>query len=312
MANRLTSDPKIVIRHSWKLLANRLTSDPKIVIHVTSENYWEIASRVTKKSLFTVTHALFFIFFDIYFKCIKFNVRTRRRLPYNWCFVRRSNDVIIRQPRCNCAGIRDGIYRQLRRWISKVYVCVWERKRERESVCVRVERERVVVLFAYHTYNISYWSEIFIDCKGGLIFCSTCIYPYIYNVRMVTLSPNSHQIVIEFVQTRANDKEPLNPLNANSTANKTMERWPNSVAALLYVIHVITLTCFAHNNSTIIVWHAYRSLSWLKEIALVRLMAHSPTIPFGSTDGWSSRVLHAFQRVVLVVLVAMNWPLTLQ
>ena len=185
-----------------------------------------------------------------------------------------------------------------------MYVCLCV------SVCVC--SERVVVLFAYHTYTISYWSEIFIDCKGGLIFCSTCIYPYIYNVRMVTLSPNSYQIVIEFVQTRANDKEPLNPLNANNTANKTMERWPNSVAALLYMIHAITLTCFAHDNSTIIVWHAYRSLSWLKEIALVRLMAHSPTIPFGSTDGWSSRVLHAFQRVVLVVLVAMNWPLTLQ
>ena len=37
LANRLTSDPKIVIHgklcHSWKSLANRLTRDPKIVIH---------------------------------------------------------------------------------------------------------------------------------------------------------------------------------------------------------------------------------------------------------------------------------------
>ena len=28
---------------------------------VTRENYWQIASLVTQKSLFTVTHALFFI-----------------------------------------------------------------------------------------------------------------------------------------------------------------------------------------------------------------------------------------------------------
>ena len=29
---------------------------------VTRENYWQIASLVTQKSLFTVTHALFFIY----------------------------------------------------------------------------------------------------------------------------------------------------------------------------------------------------------------------------------------------------------
>ena len=41
---------------------------------VTRENYWQIASLMTQKSLFTVTHALFFIsintFCDISFVCI--------------------------------------------------------------------------------------------------------------------------------------------------------------------------------------------------------------------------------------------------
>ena len=38
--------------HVWKSLANRITSDPKIVIH--------IASRVTQKSLFTVTNVILY------------------------------------------------------------------------------------------------------------------------------------------------------------------------------------------------------------------------------------------------------------
>ena len=33
---------------------------------VTSENYWQIASRVTQKSLFTVTNVLFYILHAIF------------------------------------------------------------------------------------------------------------------------------------------------------------------------------------------------------------------------------------------------------
>ena len=60
---RFANDFHSWLRHSWKLLANRLTSDPKgdLPMIFTRENYWQIASRVTQKSLFTVTNALFFI-----------------------------------------------------------------------------------------------------------------------------------------------------------------------------------------------------------------------------------------------------------
>ena len=52
--------------HEWKSLANRITSDPKIVIFVTRENYWQIASLVTPKSLFTVTNVLFYFLHAIW------------------------------------------------------------------------------------------------------------------------------------------------------------------------------------------------------------------------------------------------------
>ena len=42
--------------HSWGDLPMIFTRD-----FVTRENHWQIASLVTQKSLFTVTHALFFI-----------------------------------------------------------------------------------------------------------------------------------------------------------------------------------------------------------------------------------------------------------
>ena len=45
---------------SWGDLPMIFTRD-----FVTRENYWQIASLVTQKSLFTVTHALFFISYTL-------------------------------------------------------------------------------------------------------------------------------------------------------------------------------------------------------------------------------------------------------
>ena len=44
-----------IFGHEWGDLPIIFTSD-----EVTSENHWQIASRVTKKSLFTVTNVLFY------------------------------------------------------------------------------------------------------------------------------------------------------------------------------------------------------------------------------------------------------------
>ena len=41
---------------------------------VTRENHWQNTPLVTKKSLFTVTHALFFIYFDMESNYIHYKV----------------------------------------------------------------------------------------------------------------------------------------------------------------------------------------------------------------------------------------------
>ena len=46
--------------HEWGDLPKIFTSD-----EVTSENHWQIASRVTQKSLFTVTNASFYFLYAI-------------------------------------------------------------------------------------------------------------------------------------------------------------------------------------------------------------------------------------------------------
>ena len=50
-----------IFGHEWGDLPMIFTSD-----EVTSENYWQIESRVTQKSLFTVTKVLFYFLHTIY------------------------------------------------------------------------------------------------------------------------------------------------------------------------------------------------------------------------------------------------------
>ena len=58
--NKMTHLPWITM--FWSLVM-RCADDFSLMASVTRENYWQIASLVTQKSLFTVTHALFYIFY---------------------------------------------------------------------------------------------------------------------------------------------------------------------------------------------------------------------------------------------------------
>ena len=55
--------------HSWCNLPMIFTSDL-----VTRENYWQIASLVTEKSLFTATHALFYAYFHLFQTCFDLSI----------------------------------------------------------------------------------------------------------------------------------------------------------------------------------------------------------------------------------------------
>ena len=52
----------MIFGHKWGDLPMIFTSD-----EVTSENHWQITSRVTEKSLFTVTNVLFYFLLSIFY-----------------------------------------------------------------------------------------------------------------------------------------------------------------------------------------------------------------------------------------------------